>query len=239
MAALLSWEGVHAKSSGYSDWAAIVVAGDWHAHDGSPSEIFDNARRDVSAALVKAGFSPANIEQFSVRPRRYPETHPLESEIGTIADTLSDLTEHARGGCLLYFSSHGGPSGMVLGERTLTPDELDGIVAQSCADRPTVIVISACFSGAFVNALQRPNRMIVTAARKDRASFGCGGTTRYPYFDACFLASIAGAKDFRETALRTTQCVARLEKQTHMSPPSEPQIFIGKQIAVSLPVMRR
>ena len=236
--AYLQASSLHAAAAGYSDWAALVVAGDWHSHDGAPSEIFDNARRDISAALVKAGFSRANLEQFSVRPERYPATHPLQSEIGTIADTLSDIAERARGGCLLYFSSHGAPSGMVLGERTLAPGVLDGIIAESCADRPTVVVISACYSGVFVEALRRPNRMIVTAARKDRASFGCGGTTRYPYFDACFLASIAGAKDFRETAIRSRQCVARLEKQTHMSPPSEPQIFIGKQIESQLPVWR-
>jgi hypothetical protein len=237
-ASILLLGSAYVQAGTYSDWAVIVVAGDWHAHDGSPSEIFDNARRDVSTALVNAGFNPANVVQFSVRPDHYPATHPLEAEAGTIADTLSDLAARARGGCVLYFSSHGAPSGLVLGERILTPVRLDNIVSLSCGERPTVVVISSCYSGVFVNALARPNRMIITAARRDRTSFGCGGTNRYPYFDACFLAAMNGAKDFRTVAVNADRCVARLERQTRMSPPSDPQIFIGRQIAMHLPAWR-
>jgi|KBSMisStandDraft_5_1062788.scaffolds.fasta_scaffold51616_2 hypothetical protein len=235
VASILLLGSAYVQAGTYSDWAVLVVAGDWHAHDGSPSEIFDNARRDMSAALVSAGFNPANLVQFSVRPERYPTTHPLESDAATIADTLSDLAVHARGGCVLYFSSHGAPSGLVLGDRILTPARLDNIVSASCGERPTVVVVSSCYSGVFINALARPNRMIVTAARRDRTSFGCGGTNRYPYFDACFLAAMNRANDFRTAAVDADRCVARLERQTRMSPPSDPQIFIGRQIAARLP----
>ena len=38
----------------FQNWAAVVVAGDFHAHDGQASEGFDNARRDVSRALAAA-----------------------------------------------------------------------------------------------------------------------------------------------------------------------------------------
>src|ERR1041385_1288477 len=62
----LAAAGSRVLANGYSNWAVIVVAGDWHAHDGSPSEIFDNARRDVSQALTDIGFNPSNIAQFSV-----------------------------------------------------------------------------------------------------------------------------------------------------------------------------
>jgi hypothetical protein len=65
-----------AQASSFSDWSAVVVAGDWHAHDGGPSEAFDNARRDVAIALTRAGFKSENIRQFSVRPERYADTHP-------------------------------------------------------------------------------------------------------------------------------------------------------------------
>ena len=57
----------------FGDWSAIVVAGDWHAHSGGPSEAFDNARHDVVQALERSGFEPANLRQFSVRPERYKE----------------------------------------------------------------------------------------------------------------------------------------------------------------------
>jgi hypothetical protein len=228
----------YAQASAYSDWAVVVVAGDWHAHDGSPTEIFDNARRDVSRALIDVGFNPSNVAQFSVRPDRYPASHSLKSDAADIADTLSELASRARRGCLLYFSSHGTPGGLVLGQRTLRPDKLDDIVTGACGERPTIVVISACFSGVFVRPLAAANRMILTAARSDRTSFGCGGMSKYPYFDDCFLSSIGGANDFRDLAIRTKRCVARMERETQMSPPSEPQVFIGREIASRLPAWR-
>ena len=49
-------------ASPFSDWAAVVIAGDWHAHSGGPTEAFDNARRDVAAYTFDAwasGFETA------------------------------------------------------------------------------------------------------------------------------------------------------------------------------------
>ena len=48
-------------AGGFADWGAIVVAGDFHAHDGSESEVFDNARRDIAAQLQRIGFSADNV----------------------------------------------------------------------------------------------------------------------------------------------------------------------------------
>ena len=101
----------------FSDWAGVVVAGDWHAHSGAPSEVFDNARRDVAADLVRIGFSPANVVQFSVRPARYPDTEPRNSDGQTISTTLWDLSNRTDGGCLAYFTSHGSTDGIVMGVR--------------------------------------------------------------------------------------------------------------------------
>ena len=53
-----------AQAGPFSNWAAVVVAGDWHAHSGGPTEAFDNARRDVAQELTQLGFAKANIAQF-------------------------------------------------------------------------------------------------------------------------------------------------------------------------------
>jgi len=233
---VLAAAGSRVLANSYSNWAAIVVAGDWHAHDGSPSEIFDNARRDVSAALINIGFDPNNIMQFSVRPERYPGT--LNADAAGIANSLWDLSNRTSGGCLLYFSSHGAPSGLVLGDTILNPDKLASIISNACGNRPTVVVISACYSGVFVGDLQGPDRMVVTAARPDRTSFGCGSLNKYPYFDTCFLNSIGDAHDFQTLAIHAKACVAKMEKDTKMSPPSDPQISVGSQIAGKLPAWR-
>src|SRR5689334_10144148 len=103
-----------AAGAGTSDWAAIVVAGDWHAHSGAPSEVFDNARRDITHTLVQIGFRPANIAQFSMRPDRYLDTNPAHSDPRTIATALWDLSNRTTGGCLAYFTSHGSPDGIAM-----------------------------------------------------------------------------------------------------------------------------
>src|SRR2546430_4254009 len=48
----------------FDSWAALVVAGDSRAHSGAPSEVFDNARRDLVTALKQMGFAENHIQQF-------------------------------------------------------------------------------------------------------------------------------------------------------------------------------
>jgi hypothetical protein len=219
----------------FADWAAIVVAGDWHAHDGSPSEIFDNSGHDVTADLLGVGFQKDNVEQFSVRPERYKADSPGQSDSQSIANALWDLSNRTSAGCLIYFSSHGSTDGIALGDSVLSPDALKTMLNNSCSDRPTVVIISACFSGVFVKPLAAPNRMVLTAARRDRTSFGCGATNKYPYFDQCVLSSWPGTGDFPGLAHTVQDCVAAREKKEKMAPPSEPQLFIGAAVAKSLP----
>ena len=223
-------------ASPFADWAVVVVAGDWHAHSGGPSEAFDNARRDVSQALERAGFEAANLRQFSVRPERYREAGLEKSDPNTIFNSMIDLTGRATGGCLVYFSSHGAPQGVVVDQQILPPGVLAAMLDKTCGDRPTVVVISACFSGVFVPALAGANRMVLTAARPDRSSFGCGEADRYPYFDECFLSSIPDAKTFPALGVAVQGCVASRETKEGMRPPSEPQLFIGGALKPLLPL---
>ncbi len=219
----------------FADWSAVVVAGDWHDHDGGPSEGFDNARRDVALALQGAGFQAANMRQFSVRPERYTPT-PDKSEPNAIHGALRGLTAKASGGCLLYFTSHGVRQGMIVDDRVLRPSALAGMIDTTCGSRPTVVVISACFSGVFINDLAKPNRMILTAARPDRSSFGCGQADKYPYFDDCFLQVMPRAQEFVGLAREIRACVAGREAVEGMRPPSEPQVWIGPALAPLLPL---
>ena len=226
-----------AAAAPFQDWAAVVVAGDWHAHSGGPSEAFDNARRDVSAALEHAGFQAGNLRQYSVRPERYKDTRPEKTDVQTIYNDMVELTGKASGGCLFYLSSHGSPGGAIIDQQILPPGVLDALLDKTCGARPTVVVISACFSGVYVPQLARGNRMILTAARPDRTSFGCGEEDKYPYFDDCFLQSIKGAHDFPTLGRTVQACVAKKEVDTGMRPPSEPQLFIGGELKPILPLL--
>jgi hypothetical protein len=224
-----------AAGSQFSGWAAVVVAGDFHAHSGAPTEAFDNARHDVAQALVKAGFDPKNIQQFSVRPHNYPGENLLPSDPILIDNSLIALAKQAKDGCLVYFSSHGNTDGILVGDRLFSPDGLSKMVDEACGVRPTVVILSACYSGVFIRALSDSNRAVFTAARPDRSSFGCSESDRYPYYDDCILQSFPKVGDFSALATTARDCVAAKEIATGAKPPSEPQISVGAGLRPMLP----
>lgn len=232
----LTWGSPAAAAGPFDDWAAVVVAGDWRAHSGGASEAFDNARRDVAAALERAGFQRTNLRQFSTKPAKYQDTQPAQSDVEGIYAALTDLSGKTQGGCLFYLTSHGDPRGALVNDRVLAPGVLGAMLDRTCGKRPTVAVISACFSGVFVPALAAPNRMVLTAARRDRSSFGCGEADKYPYFDECFLQAISAARDFPALGRAAQGCVAAREIKEGMKPPSEPQMWVGAELKPLLPL---
>lgn len=235
--ALAAEPALSAPQASFSDWAAVIVAGDFHAQNGAATEAFDNARRDVAAAFARAGFDPRNLRQLSVRPHRYPDQKPLKASVRQLQTALSGAAAAARGGCLVYLTSHGTPSGAVLNEELLSPTALARMVNASCGERPTVVVVSACYSGVFIPALSGPNRLVMTAARPDRSSFGCTEDDTYPYFDACLLQSLPRAQDFGALPRLVRTCVDRRETAQRLTPPSEPQSRIGGRLAPILPLL--
>lgn len=221
---------VHAAANQFSNWAVLVVAGDDHAHSGAPSKVFDNARHDLVKDFTAIGFSPANIAQFSLDP----DNGALPTGFSAIASTMWDLSSRAPGGCLIYFTSHGSPDGIVVNQQIIGPDKMAAMVNNSCGAKPAVIVMSACFSGQFVPVLAGDDRIVISAARADRTSFGCGELDQYTFFDDCFLRALPKASDFAGMGDLVQQCVKFREEQLHASPPSEPQVSIGPKVAFTL-----
>lgn len=222
-----------AQTSRFEGWTSVVIAGDWRAGD-EPIQAFDNARRDVAAGFVRAGLPRSGMVDYSLRPD-VAEPVTVRSAI----EGVSRVAETNTSGCLLYFTSHGSPEGIVFGPRgILEPALMARMLRQWCDGRPTVVVISACFSGTFMGALQAPNRMILTAARRDRTSFGCGANETYPWFDGCVIDSLPAATDFLDLAAKTKACVTTKETEADVGPPSEPQLFVGAEMQMRLPTLR-
>ncbi len=219
-----------AAANQFSNWAVLVVAGDNRAHSGNPSQVFDNARHDLVKDFTALGFSSANVAQFSVNA----DANAQPTEFASIASTMWDLSSRAPGGCLIYFTSHGSPDGIVVGNQIVSPAKMAAMVGNSCGAKPAVIVMSACYSGQFVPALAGDNRVVITAARPDRTSFGCGELDQYTFFDDCFLRALPKASDFASMGGLVQQCVAFREQQLNASPPSEPQVSIGPKVAFTL-----
>ena len=218
----------HANAASFADWAVVVASGDNHsAHDQILTETFDNARRDVSDLLVKRGFSRDNLAEFSVQPTVALAGLPAMTTIDGMFSRLAALSTTAPGGCLFYLTSHGSPDGVLVGRSILPPKRLAALVDQACGAKPTAVILSACFSGVSIPALRGPNRFVFTAARRDRPSFGCSESDKYPYFDACAIEALPNAKGLIDFADIVRACIAKREDDEGLRPRSEPQLFVG------------
>jgi hypothetical protein len=140
---------------------------------------------------------------------------------------------------LLFLTSHGEEGrGLVLdldGFRLagITPRGLRAAL-DGAGIRYRAVVVSACFSGAFVDELRDPATLVMTSARSDRSSFGCGHDGPFTYFGAAFL----GAELPRDGALvaafeRARDSLAEREAREGL-PRSEPQLWVGEEIGIVL-----
>ncbi|MDZ4113110.1 MAG: C13 family peptidase [Brevundimonas sp.] len=234
LTAVLAGAAPAVAQSRFDGWAGAVIAADWRDGGGRPIAAFDNARRDVTRGLLAAGLPRESLVDYSLRP---DAADPV-----TVAEALrgvAEVTGRASRGCLLYFTSHGTPQGMVFGpDQTLAPADMANLVRQWCGARPTVVIVSACYSGVFVNALSAPNRMVLTAASRERTSFGCGAGETWPWFDGCVIETLPEAGDFLALAAGARTCVARKEQEAGIALPSEPQLFVGAEMQLRLPTLR-
>lgn len=223
-----------APASRFANWTSAIVAADWRDGADRPIQAFDNARRDLVRGFLSAGFPRVNMVDYSLRPDVAEPTTASD-----VLDGLNAAAARGTAGCLLYFTSHGVPTAMVFGnEPRMTPDMMANLVRATCGARPTVVIVSACYSGIFVNALSAPNRMVLTAASRERTSFGCSADDTYPWFDGCVIETLPMATDFLALAAGARTCVARKETEHGVSPASEPQLFVGAEMQLRLPTLR-
>ena len=223
-----------APPSRFANWTSAIVAADWRDGADRPIQAFDNARRDLVKGFLAAGFPRANMVDYSLRP-----DVPEPTSASAVVDGITAAATRGTAGCLLYFTSHGAPNAMVFGiAPRMTPDMMANIVRSACGTRPTVVIVSACYSGIFVNALAASNRMVLTAASRERTSFGCGADETYPWFDGCIIETLPTASDFLALAAGTRACVARKEAALGATPPSDPQMFVGADMQLRLPMLR-
>lgn len=215
----------------YQDWSVLAVSADYRGSNGGSTLAFDNARRDLSTQLTSIGFDRENIAQLTMRPG-HDDTGALPATMNNIRSELRRITQDADGGCLVYFTSHGSPEGISLGSTGLiSPTDVHNMLNRYCEDVPTILIMSACYSGVFAQGeMTQNNRFIMTAARSDRTSFGCGEADQYPYFDACLIENLPHAGDWLDLARATQGCVQSLESSLGLAPPSSPQIFMGPAV---------
>lgn len=208
-----------------TSWKALLMAAD------NAQPVFSNAVDALRQRLAAFGVAAADIAVLKADARA-PASVANKANFDT---QIARLAGPPSAGCFVFVTSHGMRNGGLVVTRAngiLPPAYLAQALEGACANRPTVVITSGCFSGIYAAdaAMRRPNRVILTAARQDLPSFGCSVDERYTFYDQCLLDSLDRGKPWRAIAMRIIACVERREER-ESTPPSYPQTFFGAQVA--------
>ena len=208
-------------------WQVVLAAGD------NQEPVFDDATRDLARRLRADGVPAQNIHRLSADiAKSHSGVEPATAE--NVLHRIASLPARPGDRCFIFLTSHGEYNAglwLARSQRALRPEELARALSQGCGAVPTVVVVSSCYSGGFVSgAMAKPNRIILTASRRDRPSFGCQVERTYSFFDGCFLSALPAAADWKTVFQKTSHCVERQEKALNERP-SEPQAYFGAAAA--------
>ena len=144
----------------------------------------------------------------------------------------------------LSLSSHGSEDASLsvsnepLTLKDLTDEELAAALRES-GIKWRVIVISACYSGSFIDVLRDPNTIVITAAAADRTSFGCSDSRDLTYFgEAFYRDALPESPSLREAFETAAEAISRRE-QTEGVDASNPQAHFGEAIERKLELFER
>ena len=115
--------------------------------------------------------------------------------------------------------------------RGLRPAELAELLKEP-GIRWKVVVVSACYAGAFTEPLKDERTMVIAASRQDRQSFGCADANDFTYFGrAFFKEALAASKSFDEAFVKAEALVGEWEKRDKTEEASLPQMHNPRAIS--------
>jgi hypothetical protein len=144
----------------------------------------------------------------------------------------------------LFITSHGDAQHELafdlppLNLQQLTPTALARMLADA-GIKWKVVVVSACYSGGFVEPLRDAETMVITAADARSTSFGCESGRDYTYFgQAYFNEALTHTFSFVDAFEQARQSVLTREEVEHLTP-SSPQMHVGAAIRPKLTILQR
>ncbi len=190
---------------------------------------FDRQYATAGRSLILAN-NPATVDRYPLANR-----HNLAQGLGSVAQKM-DPEEDV---LFLFMTSHGSRDhrfSLEFGEvqlNDLTPQQLRSAL-DDAGIRWRVILVSSCFSGGFIEALQDPQTLVITAAAADRTSFGCGADSDFTYFGTAFFKQALMQQPKFIQAFDIANTWVSDKEQREKIGASQPQIFVGEAIAQKL-----
>jgi hypothetical protein len=160
------------------------------------------------------------------------------NEIGAAIDPEDDVV-------MVYLASHGSRDNHLLADLPplklveLSPPGLKQLL-DDAGIKWRIVVVSACYSGGFVEPLKDEHTLIITASQTGRTSFGCGEDSAATFFGEAFFQKGMVTTDSLAAAFDIAKAeVAAREKSGGFTPPSDPQWWAGQAIADKLSSLRK
>ncbi|MBV8063538.1 MAG: hypothetical protein JOY51_08080 [Nevskia sp.] len=210
-----------------------------YAPDGEQDVFMKEAR--YGTRLFQTRFGAARRSLALVNNRRTVDELPLataanlERALGAIARKMDPQQDIL----FLYLTSHGSRDAELAVQledfsfSAFTAARLAQILKDS-GIRWKVIVVSACYSGSFLNSLKDDHTLVLTAARADRTSFGCSDDADFTYFGRAYLErALNHTTSFTEAFAEARGLVDGWETRQHYTH-SEPQMAKGALIGDKL-----
>jgi hypothetical protein len=196
----------------------------------------------TASRAVGAKFSSARRSLLLVNDRRDEQRYPLATvsalrhalrSLGARMDKEDDVL-------FLALSSHGSEDATLsvnndstLYWRDLGAQQLRAMLDES-GIRWRVIVISACYSGSFIDTLRDDRTIVIAAAAADRTSFGCSDDRDITEFgDAFYRQALPKAANLRAAFDAALADIAQRERAANREA-SNPQAWFGPLLEAKL-----
>lgn len=133
---------------------------------------------------------------------------------------------------ILFATTHGDPKlGLVYRDGNnavgmIAPKRLAALLDDLGIER-RLIILSACFSGVFVPALNSDQSVVITAASSQRTSFGCNPGNDWTFFGDALINTALRKPQSLEKAGDEARLLILMWEAGRGLVPSEPQIFVG------------
>jgi hypothetical protein len=195
----------------------------------------------LAAKVVGEKYGSAPRSVLLINDRRDRTTWPMASasSLRYALKAMARVMNPEEDVLFLALSSHGSPDATIeVSNEGMTPRGLSVTeVAEALAAsgiRWKVIVVSACFSGTFVRPLADNHTIIITAAARNRSSFGCSDTRDLTYFGEAFYQEALPASASLRAAFEATRKEIRRREKDERVTPSNPQSYFGPLMETKL-----
>lgn len=164
----------------------------------------------------------------------------FEVALGAVAAKM-DLREDV---LILYTTSHGAPQvGLAYrdgdhGFGWIGPKRLADLLNGAGISR-RLVMLSACFSGEMLPYLVNDSSIVVTAADRDRTSFGCAPGNDWTFFgDALINTALRVPQPFDAAIAHAFDLIRHWEVSRHLEP-SRPQFYTGSAATLWLQALEK